>query len=307
MRVLLAIDGSTASQTASGLVGHLPWPAGSTVRIVSAVPITVPIVTAPGEYLDFETLAIIEQAQLDTAGEFVAAASAAIGRDGLAVETALPRGAATGAILAAAADFRADLLVVGSRGHGTRGSVLLGSVSAGLVDHAPCPVLVARRPQLARLVLALDGSAAAADALEVVATWPIFSSAAATVVTVIAPTPLIVRGVEAKLDAALARLAGQQRVNAQQLADAAVTRLLAAGLTAAGRVLDGDPAQRITEAAAADQADLVVTGSLGLTGSTRVRLGSVTRRVLHASSTSVLVVRPPDGGMATSGVRGEDQ
>ena len=39
----------------------------------------------------------------------------------------------------------ADLLIVGSRGHGEFGSVLLGSVSLHCVHHAPCPVVVVRR------------------------------------------------------------------------------------------------------------------------------------------------------------------
>lgn len=39
-----------------------------------------------------------------------------------------------------------DLLVTGSRGYGTVGTVLLGSVSRHLVDHAQCPVLVVPRP-----------------------------------------------------------------------------------------------------------------------------------------------------------------
>jgi nucleotide-binding universal stress UspA family protein len=44
------------------------------------------------------------------------------------------------ALLAAAAD--ADLLVVGSRGHGEFTGMLLGSVAQHVVAHAPCPVLV---------------------------------------------------------------------------------------------------------------------------------------------------------------------
>lgn len=40
----------------------------------------------------------------------------------------------------------ADLLVVGSRGYGPLGRVLLGSVSRHLAQKAPCPVLVATRP-----------------------------------------------------------------------------------------------------------------------------------------------------------------
>jgi nucleotide-binding universal stress UspA family protein len=56
-------------------------------------------------------------------------------------------GSASKALLDAAED--ADLLVVGSRGHGAVGSLLLGSVSLACTLHAPCPITVvhATRPK----------------------------------------------------------------------------------------------------------------------------------------------------------------
>lgn len=45
-----------------------------------------------------------------------------------------------------AAEVGADVVVVGSHGSGVVRRVLVGSVSQHVVHHAPCPVLVVRRP-----------------------------------------------------------------------------------------------------------------------------------------------------------------
>jgi len=51
----------------------------------------------------------------------------------------------------------ADLLVVGSRGHGGFTEALLGSVSQACVHHAPCPVVIIRAPQGSLIPLAAHG------------------------------------------------------------------------------------------------------------------------------------------------------
>ncbi|GAA0529203.1 universal stress protein [Saccharopolyspora subtropica] len=59
------------------------------------------------------------------------------------IERHLTHGHAAQALLDAAAD--ADLLVVGSRGHGSFYGALLGSVSQRCAVHAQCPVVIVRR------------------------------------------------------------------------------------------------------------------------------------------------------------------
>ncbi len=52
------------------------------------------------------------------------------------------QGATRETILHEAARLHADLIVIGSRGHGALRRALLGSISEGVLHHATCPVLV---------------------------------------------------------------------------------------------------------------------------------------------------------------------
>jgi nucleotide-binding universal stress UspA family protein len=61
---------------------------------------------------------------------------------GLDVETRMEVGSGAHALIEASRD--AQLLVVGSRGHGGFVGMLLGSVSAACTHHACCPVVVVR-------------------------------------------------------------------------------------------------------------------------------------------------------------------
>jgi len=63
---------------------------------------------------------------------------------GVRLTTAVREGNAAEVILDAADG--ADLLVLGSRGHGGFAGALLGSVSQHCVHHAPCPVVIIRAP-----------------------------------------------------------------------------------------------------------------------------------------------------------------
>ena len=69
-------------------------------------------------------------------------AAANVGLPNDRVTTAVAAGAAGDCLVKAAAG--ADLLVVGSRGHGGLSAALLGSVSTYCAQHAPCPVVIVR-------------------------------------------------------------------------------------------------------------------------------------------------------------------
>lgn len=72
----------------------------------------------------------------------------AIVSPGLEVEGRLIDGGEIATAIAEECRVGVDLLVVGSRGYGALGRVLLGSVSTGLLHRARCPVLSVPRPRL---------------------------------------------------------------------------------------------------------------------------------------------------------------
>ena len=72
-------------------------------------------------------------------------AEVAGGVEGIEVERQVVEGAAAQVLIGASVG--ADLLVVGSRGHGGFVGLMIGSVSQQCVHHAPCPVVVVRSPK----------------------------------------------------------------------------------------------------------------------------------------------------------------
>jgi nucleotide-binding universal stress UspA family protein len=305
MRVLIAYDGSPGAEQSLRLADSIDWPADSTIRIASVIEPTLSFVGAPmaGGFdipppeVDAEITAYQQ--------EQVTKAAQSLRSDDRTVEGIVLRGRPATALVDEATRFGADLVMGGSRGHGTISRLLLGSVSAEVVDHAPCPILVSRTQSISRVIFAADGSAPSAAAETLLSTWPIFEHLPIDVVSVaevvepwhtgIAPT--MYRQV---LEAHTQDLA-EAGAEHTRIADEATARLRAVGRQAEATLRKGDAAAEIIAAVADLGADLVVIGSRGRTGLTSVVLGSVARNVLHGSTASVLVVHEPKAaGSATS-------
>ncbi len=137
--IVVGVDGSDESREALRWALEEARLRGATVRAVSAW--RDPYVVAPGfgRPEDFEFDALRERA-VEALAEVVADVVGT--KSDVHVERVVAEGPAGSVLVQAAED--ADLLVVGSRGHGGFVGLLLGSVSQQCVSHAPCPVLVVR-------------------------------------------------------------------------------------------------------------------------------------------------------------------
>ncbi|HSK51613.1 MAG TPA: universal stress protein [Clostridia bacterium] len=298
MRILLATDGSRPADLARELVAAMPWPRGTHIRVVSVVPKGADVTARWSEETanlpDVDRLAdpavrthvvALESAERDLA----------LAHPDAVIERFLLRGRAASSIVQEARDFEADLVVVGHRGHGPIETMLLGSVSAEVVDHAPCPVLVARGSAPGPIGLAEDGSPSGMTAAAVLTRLPFPKTAPITVLTVTdTGFPFASSGAPGLYDQAIesyVRSLDDARAQAKQIAATSAKRLEEAGYRATAFVRDGDPAHEIVEFAKEHRIGLLVLGTRGHTGLRRLLLGSVARNVLLHAPCSVLIIR----------------
>jgi len=291
MKILLATDGSPSAAKAEALVAAITWPPATEIEVLCV-----------DQFVD---------AEFDLSPERLVAAHTRVRREiderlgavlerlsgpGRSVRARIVFGRPASAIVQEAKQLGVELVIVGSHNHGAVVSYMLGSVSAEVVDRAPCPVLVARRSILGPIVLGHDGSDGARQAERLVATWPFLARESVRVVSVSPLLPpwyaAVDVGLSSGIDAAfLQELADAERAEAGRIAREAVGRLLALGVHVSGDVHAGAPAGGLLAAIAATKAQLVVVGSRGNGGLSRLLLGSVARSILYQAPCSVLIVR----------------
>lgn len=295
MRVLVATDGSKCSRVAVELVARLDWPAASKLYVVEAVPSGVAVFGGPWPPIAPVDTDAIDREIRERAERNLKEAAAELADPSRSVETTIVAGRAADTITSLATQYEVDLIVVGSRGHGTLETMLLGSVSSEVIDHAHVPVLVARGRDIERVVFAWDGSERAERALPMLTEWGLFRETPIEVLSVAdAEPPWWVRaglaGPEVVAEA-YHHAAEPSRRQHQELAEEMAARLAAAGLEARASSRVGDPAETIMAFAAAHDASLIVLGTHGRTGLQRLLMGSVARNVVLHARCSILLAR----------------
>jgi nucleotide-binding universal stress UspA family protein len=141
-RIVVGVDGSKDARNALAWALDEARMRGASVEVVHAWRLPSLVVAGPfgaAPIVDEDTIDRVQRAAEHLLEEELQAVST----EGVEVEPIAPRASPANALMDIARG--AELLVVGSRGHGGFAGLLLGSVSQQVSHHAPCPVVIVPR------------------------------------------------------------------------------------------------------------------------------------------------------------------
>lgn len=160
-----------------------------------------------------------------------------------------------------------DLVAIGARGAGLLKSLHLGSTADWLLREPTSPLLVARRPDpVARILVAADGSAHAAGAVDTLVSVPWFSGTSVRVVSV-----------------------DDGHLDAETTAEETREQLSSHGADVETAIRRGNVTRSLMAEIDEWHPDLVVMGVRGHSRMKRLVVGSSTAAVVGATDCSVLV------------------
>ncbi len=297
MRILCAVDGSEFSgwgiQALTALAGKEPE------HVALLHVINKPVLrSVKYRHPAAEKRAI---AAMEKAGELVLreaerAAKVALGQAVTGPGTKLHKVLAYGPIASTVAQqarrWKADLILMGSRGLSDIKGFLLGSVSRRVASMAPCSLLVVKgpTPALERLTLAVDDSKHSRAAARFLRSQILSETAAITIVSS-AENPVTDLAARYLSESQLAELTEPVLERSASLVEALRDDFIKEGYSVTTRVHMDHVIDTIVKQVEADHADLLVIGSRGLTKSERLHLGSVSESLLRHAPCSVLIAR----------------
>ena len=275
-KILVCTDGSPDSEGAITAALNLAKTTGSTLYLLEVLfylagyELQAPDTLAP-PMVNLELM----QAQETAAKERLEAWKAEAAGEGVTLEPRVrSASSAYEGILEEAGELRPDLIIMGRHGYTGLTRLLMGSVTARVIGHSPCNVLVVPREvplSFKRLLVASDGSP--------------FSDAAWTEALSLAKTMgsdligVSVAASDRDIPAATQAVRGLEESASQQ------------GIALDTMIPMGRPEEGIVKAADFKAASLIIVGSHGRTGIKRLLMGSVAERVIGDAKCPVLVVK----------------
>jgi nucleotide-binding universal stress UspA family protein len=287
MKILLADDGSQHAQAAVKLLQELPLPPKSRIHVLRVFP--------PGQ-----TYAVgqMERSLKHTEAQLL--------EGGIKADSSLVLGYPAEKIVETAKQMKPDLIVMGAKGLRATLGILLGGVAQQVVEYAPSPVLVVRAPYqgLRRVLIVTDGSAHSRRAVQYLGKFPLSEKVDVRLIHVLPPLsmPVVMEPYFSGRDAYLplhtpeeeARIEARQEREGQALLDRTRDLLLKKGIESTPVLVRGDAATEIIGYADKEDVDLIIAGARGLSSIQGWLMGSVSRKLVHYSNCSVLIVKQPE-------------
>ncbi len=278
-RILVAVDGSPASLHALKETCRLARAEHGSITVLSVMP------PHDGELrlVGVRNIAALMQAPVEKA---LADATRIAEDERIPIRTVAGQGEPYEEIVTLAEDEGHDVIVLGVKGHNVSETVLMGSVTARVIGHAQTNVLVIPRESTLtweRILVPVDGSvwsrAAAHIAFELADSY-----GSQVDVLSVADVPSHLYGISVS---AAEQMIREARGNMDKIAREAELKDIKANY----HLREGEPAKILIELVGKQGSELIVMGSHGRTGLTRLLMGSVTERAIHNSPCPVLVVR----------------
>ncbi|NWF51922.1 MAG: universal stress protein [Nitrospirae bacterium] len=265
-KLLLPTDGSKFSEGAVKEAIDLAKTCSSKLFAVSVIEINP----------EFEALApgLVEKTEKETR-QYLEALKAKASKEGVDCEIIVHEGEEPYKyIVDEASKNKVEMIIMGRRGRTGLKRLMMGSVPAKAIGHAPCKVLVVPKDaklDLKKILIATDGSK--------------YSEAASREAISIAKRTggsLIVLSVAKKKENLPAAKESVDKVKAVTDKE---------GIKIEAMTLEGEPYETIVKTAVQRKAGLIVVGSHGRTGIERLLMGSVTERVVGHAESAVLIVK----------------
>jgi nucleotide-binding universal stress UspA family protein len=329
--ILVPLDGSRRAEAALPLAARVAHQTGATlvlVRVVSVLSEYWPTINTAYPSL---TEAAVET-DLAEASAYLEEVASTRELAGLSVKTAVHYGPVVPTILSVATSYTSNLIVLCS--HGSAGMIhwMMGSVAEKIARHATAAVLVVREGKVpsgsvsadasgpVRMLVPLDGSVSAQAALEpgtaLLSAFALPGQQAALHLVRICQPPSASAGhpdhgcqdEEAFARAKESLHATVNQIQAGTLAPCISERRLPVTWSvvcdmdvASALVGIAEPGEQAHNSDSTAGCQFIAMSTHGRSGFQRWMLGSITERVLHATTLPILIVRPPSTQQSAGG------
>lgn len=310
MKILIAYDGSNCSEAALDDLQRAGLPQEAEALIISVAEVWLP--PAPKNESLYEYAVELQTRprpfkSYQTGAKAVTEAETLVLHAQKRLRQNFPRwkisaeatyGSPAWEILSRAADFKPDLIVVGSHGRSAISRLLLGSISQKILTEAACSVRVARgkievNPFPVRVIVGFDGSEGAVATVEAIASRYWREESEFKLVTVIDPvTPSTIGRFIPPIAHLVEEVNDSERDWIERLAAPCLEKLKDAGLKASLHLHAGNPKQILVEEAENWGADAIFLGAnTSASCLERFLLGSVSAAVAARAHCSVEIIR----------------